>query len=96
MTEAEEIEYLQEVERITEEYFRNAGYDIDMSEMSTQELEQFFLRLDADVQVGLRTHLSMQLTGGPPQTDVLDFGQEMLTPVRTASFERQLWCTFRL
>ena len=81
MTEEEEIAYLQQVERVTEEYFRGAGYDIDMSEMSTEELEQFFLRLPADVQTGLRTHLSMQLTGGPPQADVLDFSQAMLAPV---------------
>jgi len=82
VTEEEEIAYLQQVERVTEEYFRGAGYDIDMSEMSTEELEQFFLRLPADVQTGLRTHLSMQLTGGPPQADVLDFSQAMLAPVQ--------------
>ena len=82
MTEAEEIEYLQEIERVTEEYFRViAGYDIDMSEMSTQELEQFFLHLDADVQVGLRNYVATQTTGAPPTTDVLDFGHEMLAPV---------------
>ena len=70
MTEEEEIAYLQEVEQVTEEYFRRAGYDIDMSEMSTQELEQFFLGLPTYVQTGLRHHVAMETTGSAPEADV--------------------------
>jgi hypothetical protein len=84
MTEAEQIEHIQEVERLTEEYLRGLfdGYDIDMSEMSTQELEQFFLNLRPTEIDGLRTYLAMQLTGAPPEADVLDFGVEMATPLQ--------------
>ena len=81
MTEEEEIAYLQEVERVTEEYFRRVGYDIDMSEMSTQELEQFFLGLPAHVQTGLRHHVAMETTGSAPEADVLDFSAAMAMPL---------------
>ena len=81
MTEEEEIAYLQEVEQVTEEYFRRVGYDIDMSEMSTQELEQFFLRLPAHVQTGLRHHVAIETTGSAPEGDVLDFAAALTTPL---------------
>ena len=81
-TEEEEIQYLLEVERVTEEYFRRLGYNIDMSEMSVEELEAFFLDLPAEVQTGLRHYVAWETTGKEPTPDPLDFGQEMLTPVQ--------------
>lgn len=81
MTEEEEIEYLKSVEDATEEYFRLQGYDIDMSEMSTEELEGFFLNLPSSLQVGYRDYVSLVTKGSLPPSDPFDIGVEAMMPL---------------
>ena len=78
MTEEEEIEYLKSVEDATEEYFRLQGYDIDMSEMSTEELEGFFLNLPSSLQIGYRDYVSLVTKGNLPPSDPFDIGVELI------------------
>ena len=81
MTEEEEIEYLKSVEDATEEYFRLQGFPIDMSEMSTEELEGFFLNLPSVHQTGYRDYVSLVTKGNVPSSDPFDIGVEAMMPL---------------
>ena len=76
-TEEEEIQHLLELEKATEEYFRKAGYDIDLSEMSVQELDEFFLNLPEQVQIGLSDYVALETMSSMPPRDPFEIGMAL-------------------